>query len=383
MKYDTHVPTSDYINCIFSHYFYPTINRPTRITDTSATLIDNILTNNNLTKYVSSILYADISDHLPVLLQTDLAPNRGRSDKFYFRRSFTDQAKSKFSQLLHSVNWDCYITDDMDPNVAFKTFNEIFLNIYDTSFPLNKVNITRTRNPRKPWMTAGLVRSCIKKEKLYKLRIKHPTSENITKYKSYRNKLIKILRAAEKNYYADKFELFKFNTKQTWQTVKHILHKRDITPLVDSFKINNTVTTDKITITNKFNEYFVNIGPTLANKIPDTADTYKKYLSGTYKASFSMYPATPDEIVNVVKLLHLKRSSGFDDVSVETLILSIPHIAMPITKIINKSLCTGIVPDDIKIATVCPTYKTGDQSEMNNCRPISVCLLYTSDAADE
>jgi len=37
----------------------------------------------------------------------------------------------------------CYITDDMDPNVAFKAVNKIFLNIYETSFPLNTVCITR------------------------------------------------------------------------------------------------------------------------------------------------------------------------------------------------------------------------------------------------
>jgi len=45
LKYDSHVPTSEYVNCVFSHYFYPTINRPTRITEMSATLIDNIITN--------------------------------------------------------------------------------------------------------------------------------------------------------------------------------------------------------------------------------------------------------------------------------------------------------------------------------------------------
>jgi len=51
------------------------------------------------------------------------------------------------------------------------------------------------------------------------------------------------------------------------------LHKRDISPLVDSFKINNIVTTDKIAIANKFNEYTVNISLSLANKLPDTVDT--------------------------------------------------------------------------------------------------------------
>ena len=45
LKAECHSPTTDFVNCLFSHSFYPAINKPTRITDTSATLIDNILTN--------------------------------------------------------------------------------------------------------------------------------------------------------------------------------------------------------------------------------------------------------------------------------------------------------------------------------------------------
>ena len=151
----------------------------------------------------------------------------------------------------------------MDPNTAYTDFNKAFLHIYEVSFPLKKVNITRKRTPRKPWMTPGLVRSCIKKEKLYKLRISNPTDDNILKYKVYRNKLNKILRAAENKYYAEQFELFKSNTKQTWQTIKYILHNNDATQLTDSFKINNKDITDKHEIAKKFNEYFVNVGPSV------------------------------------------------------------------------------------------------------------------------
>jgi len=49
LKLDVHAPTADFINCLFSHSFFPLINKPTRITPTSATIIDNILTNANVT----------------------------------------------------------------------------------------------------------------------------------------------------------------------------------------------------------------------------------------------------------------------------------------------------------------------------------------------
>ena len=45
LKFNKHQPTTDFINCMFSFSFLPLINRPTRITDNSATIIDNIFTN--------------------------------------------------------------------------------------------------------------------------------------------------------------------------------------------------------------------------------------------------------------------------------------------------------------------------------------------------
>ena len=41
-----HSPTQEFVDSLFSHMFYPLINRPTCITAHSATLIDNIFTNN-------------------------------------------------------------------------------------------------------------------------------------------------------------------------------------------------------------------------------------------------------------------------------------------------------------------------------------------------
>ena len=46
MKYESHSKTSQYLDLLFTNSFIPLINRPTRITDHTATLIDHIYTNN-------------------------------------------------------------------------------------------------------------------------------------------------------------------------------------------------------------------------------------------------------------------------------------------------------------------------------------------------
>ena len=187
-------------------------------------------------------------------------------------------------------------------------FHAIFSKIYEASFPLTKLNTTRKTTPRKPWMTAGLVRSCITKEKLYKRQITCPTEANTTAYKNYSNKLNKTIRVAEKNYYADQFETYKSSSKNTWSIIKQILDKTSESQLVECFKYVDDDITDKEVIVHKFNEYFDNIGPTLANKIPLMSDNCSKYLTGTYKNSFSLYLTTPVEILQVVNSMHPKKA---------------------------------------------------------------------------
>ena len=66
---DSHKPTQDFIDLLYSFNYIPLITKPTRVGPSSATLIDNIFTNNITSdKLVPGILYTDISDHFPVFL---------------------------------------------------------------------------------------------------------------------------------------------------------------------------------------------------------------------------------------------------------------------------------------------------------------------------
>ena len=56
------------LSTLFSHAFIPVISNPTRLTSYSATLIDNIFTNNLSQNVLNGIALNDSSDHLPVLL---------------------------------------------------------------------------------------------------------------------------------------------------------------------------------------------------------------------------------------------------------------------------------------------------------------------------
>lgn len=48
------------------------------------------------------------------------------------------------------------------------------------------------------------------------------------------------------------------------------------------------------------------------------------------------------------------------------------NIAEPLTHILNLSIITGIVPDDLKSARVVPFYKKNNKTEPGNYRPVSI-----------
>jgi exonuclease III len=68
IKSSTHSATNEFLNINYAHSLSPKINKPTRITSTTATLIDNLFSNHeNDPNDFSVILPLDISDHMPII----------------------------------------------------------------------------------------------------------------------------------------------------------------------------------------------------------------------------------------------------------------------------------------------------------------------------
>ena len=87
---------------------------------------------------------------------------------------------------------------------------------------------------------------------------------------------------------------YAFNIKKTWSAIKNILStKKKISP--DKMLIDNNITSKTQTIVNHFNQYFVNIGHTLASKLNDVEpDSHKKYLKSPTSKIFSFQLVNED-----------------------------------------------------------------------------------------
>ena len=105
---------------------------------------------------------------------------------------------------------------------------------------------------KKTWLTEALKISIKVKDKLYVQYKKCKSVHNECIYKTYKNKLNRIIKAAEKNYYQEKLEINKSNMKKIWSIIKEVIGKNKETQIQTEFKLpTGEVTSDKSTICKK------------------------------------------------------------------------------------------------------------------------------------
>ena len=375
---DTHLETQNFLNILLAYGFYPLIDKPTRMTQRSTSLIDNILTNVHPNEIETcSIWITDISDHLPVCCSVCPFQTKQTQDRRFTNRQLTTRKVSKESELkfkneLQSFEWNSILTST-EVNTNFNNFLEQFKKLYNSSFPLVKL-----RNKRKsanlPWITSALRKSIGKKNRLYKkyLKTRGSNNENFVKYKTYRNKLTELLRAAEKNYYAERLEYHRSNLHKTWQTINTVLGRKSKRNSIVEILHNNNCINDSKSMADIFNNYFNKIGPQLASNIPPSTITHKEYLTPRSGRSFFFNPVTPLEVMDIIALLKNSHSKGYDEISTDTLKLCPYEVHTILAEIFNQSLEQGIFPQHLKIGKITPIFKAGDKQKVSNYRPISV-----------
>ena len=373
----------DFFDIIMTNGFLPKITMPTRLTDTSGTLIDNcfIKITDKFSETTAGILYQNLSDHQPYFVTLDYL--KIDKDKKRYIKTYTNspEAKIKFKdELKQTCTIDKFnLTLNSDPNANYNLLNDILQTALDKHLPIKTVKFNKNKHKKNAWITQGILRSIRFRDKLYKtLKTQTPFSESYNKYKinlqTYNRILKQNIRLAKKSYYESCFENFKKDIKNTWRTIKQIIDKQaNNKQFPKYFLIENATISDPMEIANKFNKYFIDVGPSLANNIiPPPDKSFKDYLIGQTTTQFKIQFISEKNVTDIINKLKPKTSCGVDKISNSLLKFINLEITKPLTLIINQSIQTGIFPNKLKLARVLPIYKKNDNMILDNYRPVSV-----------
>ena len=241
VKYNIHPLTNDFLQLNLEKQLLPTITKPTRVTRSTATLIDNIIVGRKFqTNYESKILVSDLSDHFPCLLNIHNTQLFKRKKSTVTTRGLNSIRLEEISVKLNQIKW----TEELDhknTSEAFDRFHNILMNTLDEIAPYHTVTIANDKLRRDPWRSIGLLKSLKKQQLLYKQFLSNRTDTRIEqKYKVYRNKLKEILRRTREQYFRDKCKAYRQSTSKLWKLINKLSNKEnDKTNLIEYLKIDN------------------------------------------------------------------------------------------------------------------------------------------------
>ena len=377
LNHDTHYPTSEFLDSMISFGLIPKITLPTRITHSSATLIDHIFSNISPHESLAGTLKIDISDHFANFICVQRYHLTDRRPKFITYRDMSNKNIIKFHNALSEINWS-NVTEHSDPDNAYDNFIHTYNSLKDQYLPLVTKRFNKLRHKLSPWITKGILVSLKTKIKLYNKMISQKNEIrkmlDREKYNTYNRMYKKIVRAAKCLHWQNKFEKSKYDIKSTWNNINIMLNRNNNkSSFPDYFTHNNTTYNTPDAIAEGFNNFYVNIGPDLASKIPVHNENATDYMPRyNLPNTFFLSPTTPHEIITILSKMKPKCSTGLDNISPKLLKQTAPSLAIPLSHIINLSFQSGLVPLNMKIAKVSPFYKSDNPHLFKNYRPISI-----------
>ena len=380
LKFDKDPNIFKFLDTLSSYSLKPYINIPTRITENSRSIIDNI--------YISSIPFnahsgnflTGISDHLIQFTILNSVPAKSTdAPKTGFYKDWKNFNSSKFSNDFNKINWKNILQlDKKDPELSFQIFYKKLNNLLNVNVPFKKLTKKQIKRGLKPWVTKGILKSMSLRDRFLK---KYINSKNLDlkstyhiKYKRYRNSITNLLRVSKKLYYQNFFNTNSNDTKKTWEGINQILNKKKCkTQPSISLTINDKTESKPSVVSNEFNRFFSTIASTIQSNIPNLGnfESYVKKLKSPNSFFFS--PVSKPEILKILNSLDHDKSNGEFSIPWQVFDSVPDSLAEILQLLINLTFETGIFPSALKIVKVIPIFKNkGSNQDVNNYRPISL-----------
>ena len=163
------------------------------------------------------------------------------------------------------------------------------------------------------------------------------------------------------------------NLKKTWDILRTAINsggqKRE--PISELF-VNGINHMDPVSIATVLNQFFTTAPQKIVDDLPASTGPPEVYFNNPVSFSFSSSPVSQAEIVTAASQLLPKKSEDFNGLSMFFIKKLMHVLSLPLLHLIAKSLDTGVIPNQLKIAKVVPIFKSGDRTSPDNYRLISL-----------
>ena len=317
LKSDKHTNTQLFSEGVLENSLLPCITRPTRISKSRATLIDNIIINREIYNNLRcGVLISDLSDHSPCIMSwSGIQKNKKKAISFISKNLDAKQLTALKEDL--NINWK-HLHETNDVNELFQLFHNHLLSTIEKYTEEKIIKIPFKRIMYEPWLTKGIMVANQKQLKLYKEWLKNKSAILHDRYKQYRNTLKRIKHIQKQTFFTNQCDRYKQNSKQLWCIINDMYSRNnDKTTSINYITIDGIKHYQSDKISAEFTQHFALIGENLSKSTPNSVlriDAYLNKIKLNAKSIY-LYPCTTDEIKGLIMSLKQKKSSGHDGIS--------------------------------------------------------------------
>ena len=156
LKAQQHHLTNEFIQLNLDFGMVPTITRPTRITNSTATLIDNIIVSQSFCGgYIGSIIINNINDHLPTTCVLKSLRAESCEPLEITSRDTRLKNLNALKRALNNKNWAEKLSSE-SPSINMDHVHNTLTSIIDSCIPMRTRKIDAKKLRREPWLTASI-----------------------------------------------------------------------------------------------------------------------------------------------------------------------------------------------------------------------------------
>lgn len=334
----------------------------------SSSLIDHIISNVQHT--AAFTIEYEYSDHNLILTSIEKLPAKSKSTpapKIHSTIDF-DRVTTELSELFDDLEQ----FDNFTPNALLSIITSSITHVVK-KYTTFKTTTHRAKQIECPWFTKEVFKLSCYKKKLLKKKKGASHDDNLTSEINILSKKIKNLKKSLKtSYFENKFSNIN-NSKNMWREMNAVLGRKKSNQSIEKLikKSNGATLKEENEIVNELNNFFSTVGSNLASKCFSRSDKNTE-VSKMAQNSIFLRPTSTSEIYNIINYLDLSKATGCDGISNLILKKCSNAIVGILALLINKCLSSGEYPDQLKIARVCPVFKSGLKTDCTNYRPISI-----------
>ena len=322
-------------------------------------ILDLVFVSNPSLVY-SSTSQPGISDHACVITETTVKPNYSRQPprkRYLFKRANWNSIQKRLNRLSSEIAEQ--YKSGMDVNEMWNHFHSCLLSTINEFIP-QKVH-KKTRTP--PWMNNKIKALLRRKAKAFK---RAKLSRTWDTYKALQRESRREIRQAEWTHINNVIErgLETHNTKPFWNYIKS--KKNDsigVAPLKENGILCNEGKDKARILLDQFKSVFTP---------HDSNNTAAPPTSQRCDQSIMDITISTSGVEKLLKNIDPSKAPGPDDIPNTILKECAESLAPSLSIIFQKSIDTGMLPNDWLKANIAPVFKKGNKNKAENYRPISL-----------